>query len=177
MYCPRCGQQQVSDEIRFCPRCGLPLGAVARLVESGGQAEGAAGGESEALTPRQRGVRKGLMVMAAAFMLGLITLLLTVFREDFFVLFFIVALGFTFGLMRTLYGALLEDGGRRRAVEEGAAERQAGPALGGARQPAAALNPARPHAPATFTRAQTAEMAPTPSVTEVTTRLLDEDDR
>ena len=25
MYCPNCGQQQVSEEMRFCSRCGLAL--------------------------------------------------------------------------------------------------------------------------------------------------------
>jgi len=32
MYCPKCSQQQVSDEIRFCPRCGFQLGAVKLLL-------------------------------------------------------------------------------------------------------------------------------------------------
>ena len=32
MFCPRCGHEQVSDETRFCSRCGLPLGLVTGLV-------------------------------------------------------------------------------------------------------------------------------------------------
>ena len=36
MYCPRCGQQQVSPELRFCSRCGLPLNLVAEVVTNGG---------------------------------------------------------------------------------------------------------------------------------------------
>src|SRR4028119_1399817 len=32
MYCPKCSQQQVSDEIRFCPRCGFQLEAVKSLL-------------------------------------------------------------------------------------------------------------------------------------------------
>jgi len=31
MYCPKCSQQQVSDDIRFCPRCGFQLDAVKGL--------------------------------------------------------------------------------------------------------------------------------------------------
>ena len=34
MFCPRCGHEQVSDETRFCSRCGLPLGLVTGLVTS-----------------------------------------------------------------------------------------------------------------------------------------------
>lgn len=36
MHCPRCGQQQVSEETRFCSRCGLQLGLVAELLENDG---------------------------------------------------------------------------------------------------------------------------------------------
>ena len=32
MYCPRCSQQQVSEETKFCSRCGLPLGLVSELL-------------------------------------------------------------------------------------------------------------------------------------------------
>lgn len=36
MYCPRCGQQQISSELRFCSRCGLPLSLVAEVVSNNG---------------------------------------------------------------------------------------------------------------------------------------------
>ena len=36
MYCPRCSQQQVSDDIRFCSRCGFKLDAVADLLLTDG---------------------------------------------------------------------------------------------------------------------------------------------
>jgi hypothetical protein len=36
MHCPRCGQQQVSDQTKFCSRCGFQLGIVAELLENGG---------------------------------------------------------------------------------------------------------------------------------------------
>jgi len=32
MHCPKCGQQQVSDEMRFCSRCGFALGIVTELI-------------------------------------------------------------------------------------------------------------------------------------------------
>jgi hypothetical protein len=32
MYCPKCSQQQISDEIRFCPGCGFQLEAVKMLI-------------------------------------------------------------------------------------------------------------------------------------------------
>ena len=36
MHCPRCGQQQISDQTKFCSRCGFQLGLVAELLENGG---------------------------------------------------------------------------------------------------------------------------------------------
>ena len=36
MYCPSCGQQQVSNETKFCNRCGMPLNLVAEVVSYGG---------------------------------------------------------------------------------------------------------------------------------------------
>jgi hypothetical protein len=36
MHCPRCGQQQVSDQTKFCSRCGFQLGLVSELLMNGG---------------------------------------------------------------------------------------------------------------------------------------------
>lgn len=35
MYCPNCGQQQVSEEMRFCSRCGLALSGLAEWMSGG----------------------------------------------------------------------------------------------------------------------------------------------
>ena len=36
MFCPRCSQQQVSEETKFCSRCGFPLGLVSEILAHGG---------------------------------------------------------------------------------------------------------------------------------------------
>ncbi len=36
MHCPRCGQEQVSGNLKFCSRCGLPLTLVAEVVNNNG---------------------------------------------------------------------------------------------------------------------------------------------
>jgi hypothetical protein len=36
MHCPGCGQQQISNETKFCSRCGLPLGVVSEVLFHGG---------------------------------------------------------------------------------------------------------------------------------------------
>ncbi len=37
MFCPRCGQQQVSQDTRFCSRCGLSLDLLADLLSDDGE--------------------------------------------------------------------------------------------------------------------------------------------
>ncbi len=36
MFCPNCGQQQITQEIKFCSRCGFPLGLVSEILAHGG---------------------------------------------------------------------------------------------------------------------------------------------
>ncbi|HEY2865686.1 MAG TPA: hypothetical protein VGJ02_01225 [Pyrinomonadaceae bacterium] len=36
MHCPSCGQQQASNEIKFCSRCGFPLGLITEILGHGG---------------------------------------------------------------------------------------------------------------------------------------------
>lgn len=36
MYCPRCGQQQISDETKFCSRCGFQMGLIPELLTNNG---------------------------------------------------------------------------------------------------------------------------------------------
>jgi hypothetical protein len=37
MFCPQCGHQQVSNDTRFCSRCGLPLSLLTGLLDDSGQ--------------------------------------------------------------------------------------------------------------------------------------------
>ena len=36
MHCPNCGQLQVSNETKFCSRCGFPLSLVSQILAYGG---------------------------------------------------------------------------------------------------------------------------------------------
>lgn len=36
MFCPNCGQQQNTQNLRFCSKCGLPLADIKGLVQQGG---------------------------------------------------------------------------------------------------------------------------------------------
>jgi hypothetical protein len=182
MYCPRCSQQ-ASDEVRFCSRCGLPLDAVTELVERGGIVnESGVGADIEAgtLTPRQRGTRKGLLLLAAGLIFGFIAAMLTAFKEDFFPFLIIAGFLLTGGVMRALYGLLLEDdSARRKAAKKGlkASGDKASGKLKSANSRAPELPPARTVPASLYTngRGDTSDMAAPPSVTESTTQLLEED--
>src|SRR5215207_9503684 len=108
MFCPRCGQQAAA-EVRFCSRCGLPLDAAAELVETGERRELEPAGANVGLTPRQRGTRKGLMVVAGGVAFFVIVAVLMTIKEDFFPFLILAGLIMTAGVMRLLYGLLLEE--------------------------------------------------------------------
>lgn len=67
MYCPKCGQQQVSGEMRFCPRCGFQLGVVTALLAGNGipPASLVADVQDEKRLARRRGARQGAKLMFA----------------------------------------------------------------------------------------------------------------
>ncbi len=179
MFCPRCGQQ-AAEEVRFCSRCGLPLDAAAEIVASGGLptargAEPDAAGSS--LTPRQRGTRKGLMITTGGIIFLIIVAFLIAFKEDFFPFLILGGLILTAGVMRMLYALLLEEHrpGVRTKLDAAEAPDAAAELAHGRR---GELPHARTIPVSLYTTpgADTNDMtASPPSVTESTTRLLDED--
>src|SRR5688572_12516848 len=59
MFCPQCAHQQVSEETRFCSRCGLSLGLVTDLL----------GNSSDQLQREKRELTGIALVMATVLML------------------------------------------------------------------------------------------------------------
>jgi endogenous inhibitor of DNA gyrase (YacG/DUF329 family) len=62
MYCPNCGQQQISDEMKFCSRCGLALTELAEWLAGGRiqRVEQAPGSEP---SPRRKNIRRAAKLM------------------------------------------------------------------------------------------------------------------
>ncbi|MDT5273057.1 MAG: hypothetical protein QOH49_5243 [Acidobacteriota bacterium] len=178
MFCPRCGQQ-AAEEVRFCSRCGLPLDAAAELVEAGGHTDlgTAKTNTGGGLTPRQRGTRKGLLITAGGVLFFVLVAILNTFKDDFFPVLILAGLIITAGVMRMLYGLLLEEHApARKSPKHTNADATPTLAREGAR--VAELPPVRTVPASVYARpgADTGNMtAAPPSVTESTTRLLDED--
>lgn len=176
MFCPQCGQQQVSDAARFCSRCGFQLAAVSGLLATAGRGvapEPTFESVSAPPSPKRKGAQFGGKLMLIGIFLGPALGLLSELigtPDELAIVGVIVFMG---GLFRLLYALLFEDGPYRRQLQrqpayvsqpQFATPRDA-PALPPQQsQPAHAYVPPRP---------DTAGMTYRPSVTEGTTRLLE----
>lgn len=180
MYCPKCSQEQISDEMRFCSRCGFSLIAVKDLVASG---NGLVKQEAETQAPQvscgQRGARRAAWMLLVSLALALFVGFLTAIEDEFAVLLLLPFLLFVSGIAILFYSVFLAD---KRAERKRLAATQAHLATSIPGQPGTAartpeLYPSRMAPIASFTarRPETAEMVRPPSVTENTTRLLEED--
>lgn len=181
MYCPQCGQQQVSDATRYCSRCGFLLDGVTAVLASGGAVPTRyLQPVSRKLSPRSKGVRQGAMLMLSTILIVPIIAIISVFilgNPEVIVPLVAISL-FVGGLLRILYALLMEDAVAPMDFEQMAA--YAPPSAPQFERPAhhSALPPvAANQAPVWKPRSNTAEIyQPPPSITENTTRLLDKDD-
>ena len=64
MYCPRCGRQPISNELRFCSYCGFKLGVVKASLADSDEVQPADSSTAVRL-PRQRDINIGVILMFA----------------------------------------------------------------------------------------------------------------
>ena len=179
MYCPKCGQQQLSNDVRFCSRCGFLLEGVHAVLASGGLAPRYVQPGNVPLSPRSKGVRQGAMLMLSTLFVVPVISLISVFIVGGEEVIIPLAAIFCFigGLLRMLYALMMEDAYAQ--VEPNQMAPYAPPGVPqfdrsghNAALPPASVNPAS----GWRSRPNTAELVRPPSVTENTTRLLDKDD-
>jgi hypothetical protein len=171
MYCPNCGQQQISEEMRFCSRCGLALSGLAEWLAGGRLPLKRNEEQAKALSPRRKGIRRAAKVMFFSAVLFPIFLAISIGAEHGapmaipFIVFFV-------SLVMMLYARLFSD--KYPSPQQ---IKPAGTSVPGPAQTRAALPPpinvpvpgvGRPPV-------RTNEIAQPPSVTDHTTRLLDND--
>lgn len=169
MYCPQCGQQQISDELRFCSRCGFLLSGVTKLVAAGGTLPALEDDAGKLIrSPRRRGVQQGIILMfVSVLLLPLVDVIGRPYHE---VLIFMFLLG---GILRALYALAFQEGASRKSRRQ---KQSIIPSQLGANVSESALPPSQ-GATLNFgeRRAETAKMVKlSDSVTENTTKLLDE---
>jgi ABC-type multidrug transport system fused ATPase/permease subunit len=166
MFCPKCSQQQVSDQARFCSRCGFQLGVVKALLTV---ADDLTATHPIEMQSRSRPVSKRDMTIGATLMMAvaLFAALVTIdFRSGDGARFLVVIL---FWMALSLLINLVP---LMRAIGRYFREEASSRPLPAARN--SALGPAESPAVSSFTphRVNTAGVPQPSSVTEQTTGLL-----
>src|SRR5438045_724937 len=78
MFCPQCGQQQLTGNVRFCSRCGFPLDGVIHLLGNGGMLPVYRGPEDgpPQISARRKGVKQGgLLLLSGAVLVPILGVL------------------------------------------------------------------------------------------------------
>ena len=169
MYCPNCGQQQVSEEMRFCSRCGLALTGLAEWL-AGGSLPVLRQIEPEpmpAITPRRKNIRRAAKLMFFSGVLFPVFLLISIAIGDggpMFVPFFV----FFVSLVWMLYARLFSDN-TQHVNYQAPQTTVLGPMPARGSLPSANTT----SIPNVGRRTRTNELAQPPSVTENTTRFFD----
>jgi len=183
MFCPQCGQQQVTGVIRFCSRCGFPLDAVIQLLGSGGIIPAyRTSDEPVKISPRRKGVKQGGLLLLSGALIVPILAMFASFASGSTFLEILAALAaiicFIGGPLRMLYAAVFEEGAPKPILPYGPPTPIHVPQQFGPHGQVPALPPPPIRAPSSWrARPNTAELANPPSVTENTTRLLEKEDR
>ena len=177
MYCPRCGQQQATDSMRFCSRCGFPMeGAMVLLAHGGSLPNYQPLPGEKTISPRRRGVKQGALLMLIGAILVPVFGVMAGFapgRLDNVFAFFAALTAiicFLGGPLRMLFAAIFEEGApvpRFVAPSSYAPQMISPPPARVSALPPAAVNPT-----ASWRRPETAEIMQPPSVTDHTTKLL-----
>jgi hypothetical protein len=182
VFCPQCGQRQISNDARFCSACGFSLNVVSELLAHGGQLafRPVAPGANQ-LSPRQRGIRQGAMMMLSTV---LVVPLLAILGVSLMGLpgqiVALAAVGLPIGgFLRMLYAIILESNAPTEATVPQHAyvpPTTVPNYLGTPQQPTALPPPQSAPVPAYKRppqRFDTGEIAPPSSIVDHTTRLLD----
>jgi hypothetical protein len=178
MFCPQCGQQQVSGAVRFCSRCGFPLDGVIQLLASGGMIPVyRSPDEPVQISARRKGVKQGaILFLSGAVIVPILGVIASFSTAAFPQLLAALAaiICFVGGPFRMLFAALFEEGAPKPTMMYGPPP--VTPPQFAPPRSNAALPPPPAHTPAGWRRPNTADIGNQPSVTENTTRLLDKED-
>jgi len=167
MYCPRCSQQQVTDDVSFCSRCGFQLGVVKELlVTDGALPARAIDLQSGFLSPGRKSARLGAKLIFFS-LISLPLFFALSFTFDSPVPFWPPALIFFAGLTSLLYARIFGEDilPSKQETQSALFERSVS-------APKLPLQSGASRGELGAVRVNTAEMIQPPSITEHTTNLL-----
>jgi hypothetical protein len=180
MHCPKCGQQQISNETRFCSRCGLLLTGVADLIaNSGVVAPTTTGLTGTPDSPRRKGIKQGAFLFMLTFLVVplLIIFSISLNLEPFLPLGALFLLGVG-GILRIVYSLMFLPGTSPN-VAFGLPNALPGGRMTNAALPASDAPPASAYvSPMAGSWRDTNDLQKEPnSVTDNTTKLLHSDEQ
>ena len=165
MFCPKCSQQQASEELRFCSRCGFPLTGVTLLLEKDCEVP-----PTKQTVSRGRIFKESLLLMFASWLVALVATNMFDWGGPFetvakigSLIFFVLGL---IGLLKFVFVFLFV----RESVSAPSPK-----TLTASTRRAALPSPQENPLTDYPQRSNTKEMAPRGSVTESTTRLLNDE--
>ena len=174
MHCPQCGQEQISEEMRFCKSCGFSLDGVSELLATGNISPPLdKQSRKPRQSPRRQGVRQGVTLLFISMVFMPLITLIGKGRGEFLPMIFLMA-----GLMRILYAVIFQEGAPRKKKQDRSLPNVAPITTDqlGTETRGSALPPSHTVPASVFSAPQrgTAEMVSPPSVTEHTTKLLND---
>ena len=166
MYCPNCGQQQMSDEMRFCSRCGLGLTGLTDWL-AGGKVQPVEAAQISETSPRRKNIRRAAKLMFFSGVLFPIFLVISLAVDEGGPMILPTILLFI-SLVWMLYARLFSADTPRVNTQAAQTTALGSMSARGSLPPATTTS-----IPIGRTQVRTNELAQPPSVTENTTRFLD----
>jgi hypothetical protein len=103
MFCPKCSEAQVSEDVRFCKRCGFRLEAVQDLIAS----EAVSKSRADSLLPKQKDISIGASLMFIGSVVAMFWAQAHLGADGDVLPQVFLILGFTLGFILLLFPALL----------------------------------------------------------------------
>lgn len=179
MFCPTCGQEQISDETRFCSRCGLLLTEILRVAGNGGNLpENQNSNKTKNDSPRTRGIKHGaFFILLCLFIIPLIIAFSVIndIPPAVSIMFAFFTIGA--GILRIVYALMFQPESQKEQISEGNfvqnlfAKKKSGEK---SLPPAQSIPVSVYESPKQGNWRDTNDLIPT-TVTESTTKLLRED--
>jgi|SRR5437868_3526939 len=169
MYCPNCGQQQVSEEMRYCSRCGLALSGLAEWLAGGALPPTMAREVTVSpSSPRRRAMRRAAKLMFLSGVLFPVFLFISFVIHESGPMIFPILLFFVSAVLM-LYARLFGEPSPHVKTQ------RAQPSFDSTSVRGSLPPPINIPIPDISRQTRTNELVQPPSVTDNTTRLLDND--
>src|SRR5436190_11205468 len=110
MYCPKCAQERLSDQTRFCARCGYLLTGTAELIRNDGELPHTHDSDvPEPRSPRNRGIKQGIfMFLLTLLVFPVFAVIESSYNDYFNVTLVATAVLAAGGILRIAYAVMFE---------------------------------------------------------------------